>query len=65
MNKYLRLLRFELKGLTRDPITLLLLAFPALLLALSCYALPLVLRTLPPMEALAAQGVTQIGRAHV
>ena len=58
MNKYLRLLRFELKGLTRDPITLLLLAFPALLLALSCYALPLVLRTLPPMEALAAQAVT-------
>ena len=29
MNKYLRLLRFELKGLTRDPITLLLLAAPA------------------------------------
>ena len=58
MKKYARLLRFELKGMTRDPITLLLLAFPALLLALSCYALPLVLRTLPPMEALTAQGVT-------
>ena len=58
MKKYIRLFHFEFKGLLRDPITLLLLAFPVLLLFLSSYVLPLVLRSLPPMEALAAQGVT-------
>lgn len=58
MNKYIRLFRFEFKGILRDPITLLLLAFPALLLGLSCFVLPRVLRALPPMEVLTAQGVT-------
>ncbi|HSK68694.1 MAG TPA: hypothetical protein VLA21_05480, partial [Candidatus Limnocylindria bacterium] len=60
MNKYVGLLRFEAKGLLRDPITVLLLAFPALLLVLSSYVLPLVLRSLPPMEAMSAQGVTLV-----
>ena len=58
MKKYIQLFRFEFKGMLRDPITLLLLVFPALLLLLSCFVLPRVLRALPPMEALAAQGVT-------
>ena len=58
MKKYYRLFGFEFKGILRDPISLLLLAFPALLLFLSCFVIPRVLRTLPPMEALTAQGVT-------
>lgn len=58
MKKYIRLLRFELKGMLRDPVTLLLMIFPALLLFLSSFVLPRVLHTLPPMEALTARGVT-------
>ncbi len=58
MSKYIRLFRFEFKGILRDPITMLLLAFPVLLLFLSCFVLPRVLQALPPMEALTAQGVT-------
>ncbi len=50
MMKYVRLLRFEMKVALRDPITLLLLFFPALLLGLSCYVLPRALRGMPGME---------------
>lgn len=58
MNKYMKLFRFEFKGILRDPISLLMLVFPALLLLLSCFVFPRVLASLPPMEALTAQGVT-------
>lgn len=57
MNKYARLMHFEFKGLLRDPVTILLLVFPILLLFLTSYVLPIVLRSLPPMEAMTAQGV--------
>ena len=52
MKKYYRLFGFEFKGILRDPISLLLLAFPALLLFLSCFVIPRVLRTLHPWKRL-------------
>lgn len=58
MNKYARLFRFEFKGILRDPISLLMLGFPAVLLLLSCFVFPRLKDSLPPMEALTAQGVT-------
>ena len=58
MNKYGRLLRYELKGILRDPITLMMLGFPVMLLALSCFVFPRVIAGLPPMEAYAARTVS-------
>ncbi len=58
MNKYGKLLRYELKGILRDPMTLMMLAFPVLLLALSCFVFPRVIQGLPPMEAFAARTVS-------
>ena len=54
MNKYGKLLRYELKGILRDPMTLMMLAFPVLLLALSCFVFPRVLQGLPQMNAMTA-----------
>lgn len=58
MKKYIRLFRFEFKGILRDPLSLFMLGFPAILLFLSVFAFPRLLRSLPPMEALTAQAVT-------
>ena len=58
MNKYGKLLRYELKGILRDPMTMMMLGFPVLLLVLSCFVFPRVLQGLPPMEALTARTVS-------
>ena len=58
MERFGKLLRYELKGILRDPMTLLMLGFPALLLFLSCFVIPRVLAGLPPMEAAASRTLT-------
>ncbi|MFP4286067.1 MAG: hypothetical protein ACLFRI_00060 [Candidatus Izemoplasmataceae bacterium] len=43
MKKYLKLLRFELKSITRDKITTVMLVYPALIVFIGAYVLPLIL----------------------
>ncbi len=50
MNKYIRLFRFEFKGASCATPSPAAAGFPALLLGLSCFVLPRVLRALPPMK---------------
>lgn len=58
MNKFGKLLRYELKGILRDPMTMMMLGFPVLLLVISCFVFPRVLQGLPQMNAMTARTVS-------
>lgn len=58
MNKFGKLLRFEFKGILRDPMTMMMLGFPVLLLVISCFVFPRVLQGLPQMHAMTARTVS-------
>lgn len=50
MRKYMSLLKYEAKTTIRDPINIYMLAFPAIILALSAFVFPMIFDSIDPMK---------------